>query len=163
MLLNIIEFGMNPQEAVEAPRFDTQHYVSSFDDHEFLPGSLNVESRVSLKTIQELSQKGHKVKVQGEWGTLSAPTVIIYDPKNRCGCGGRRSEAQSLRCRLVTNNILNKRSPPNETLYKKERVLAVVTLILVFATQGVASAPVLPNPVLYFHRSGVCSKPAASR
>jgi gamma-glutamyltranspeptidase / glutathione hydrolase len=88
VLLNIIEFGMNPQEAVEAPRFDTQHYVSSFDDHEFLPGSLNVESRVSLKTIQELSQKGHKVKVQGEWGTLSAPTVITYDPKSGVAAAG---------------------------------------------------------------------------
>jgi len=88
VLLNIVEFGMNPQEAVEAPRFDTQHYVSSFDDHEFLPGSLNVESRVSLKTIQELSEKGHKVKVQGEWGTLSAPTVIIYDPKNGVAAAG---------------------------------------------------------------------------
>jgi gamma-glutamyltranspeptidase / glutathione hydrolase len=88
VLLNIIEFGMNPQEAVEAPRFDTQHYVSSFDDHEFLPGSLNVESRVSLKTIQELSQKGHKVKVQGEWGTLSAPTVITYDPKTGVAAAG---------------------------------------------------------------------------
>jgi len=88
VLLNIIEFGMNPQEAVEAPRFDTQHYVSSFDDHEFVPGSLNVESRVSLKTIQELSQKGHKVKVQGEWGTLSAPTVIIYDPKTGVASAG---------------------------------------------------------------------------
>ena len=88
VLLNIIEFGMNPQEAVEAPRFDTQHYVSSFDDHEFLPGSLNVESRVNLKTIQELSDKGHKVKVQGEWGTLSAPTVVIYDPKNGVASAG---------------------------------------------------------------------------
>ncbi len=88
VLLNIIEFGMNPQEAVEAPRFDTQHYVSSFDDHEFLPGSLNVESRVGLKTIQELSQKGHKVKVQGEWGTLSAPTVITYDPKTGVAAAG---------------------------------------------------------------------------
>jgi len=88
VLLNVIEFGMNPQEAVEAPRFDTQHYVSSFDDHEFLPGSLNVESRVNLKTIQELSQKGHKVKVQAEWGTLSAPTVIIYDPKNGVAAAG---------------------------------------------------------------------------
>ncbi|HEU4769843.1 MAG TPA: gamma-glutamyltransferase family protein, partial [Pyrinomonadaceae bacterium] len=82
VLLNVIEFGMNPQEAVEAARFDTQHYVSSFDDHEFLPGSLNVESRVSLKTIQQLSEKGHKVKVQSEWGTLSAPTVIVFDPTN---------------------------------------------------------------------------------
>ena len=88
VLLNIIEFGMNPQEAVEAPRFDTQHYVSSFDDHEFLPGSLNVESRVGLKTIQELSQKGHKVKVQGEWGTLSSPTVITYDPKTGVAAAG---------------------------------------------------------------------------
>ena len=88
VLLNIIEFDMNPQEAVEAPRFDTQHYVSSFDDHEFVPGSLNVESRVSLKAIQELSQKGHKVKVQSDWGTLSAPTVIVYDPKTGVAAGG---------------------------------------------------------------------------
>jgi gamma-glutamyltranspeptidase / glutathione hydrolase len=88
VLLNIIEFDMNPQEAVEAPRFDTQHYVSSFDDHEFLPGSLNIESRVSLKTIQELSGKGHKVKVQSEWGTLSAPTVIVFDPKNGVASAG---------------------------------------------------------------------------
>jgi len=88
VLLNIIEFGMNPQEAVEAPRFDTQHYVSSFDDHEFLPGSLNIESRVGLKAIQELSQKGHKVKVQGEWGTLSSPTVITYDPKTGVAAAG---------------------------------------------------------------------------
>jgi gamma-glutamyltranspeptidase/glutathione hydrolase len=88
VLLNIIEFGMNPQEAVEAPRFDTQHYVSSFDDHEFLPGSLNVESRVSLKIIQELNQRGHKVKVQSEWGTLSAPTVIMYDIRNGVASAG---------------------------------------------------------------------------
>src|SRR6266496_5098830 len=64
VLLNIIEFGMNPQEAVEAARFDTQHYVSSFDDHEFLPGSLNIESRVDEKTIAALRERGHKVKVQ---------------------------------------------------------------------------------------------------
>ncbi len=88
VLLNIIEFDMNPQEAVEAPRFDTQHYVSSFDDHEFVPGSLNIESRVSLKTIKELSSKGHKVKVQSEWGTLSAPTVVIYDLKNGVASAG---------------------------------------------------------------------------
>jgi len=88
VLLNVIEFGMNPQEAVEAPRFDTQHYVSSFDDHEFVPGSLNVEARINSKTIQELSQKGHKVRVQGDWGTLSAPTVIIYDPKNGVASAG---------------------------------------------------------------------------
>ena len=33
---------------------------------------------------------------------------------------------------------------------RKNSMLAVFTLILVFAAQGVASAPALPNPVLYF-------------
>jgi len=88
VFLNIVEFDMNPQEAVEAPRFDTQHYVSSFDDHEFLPGSLNLEARISIKTVQELNEKGHKVRMQSEWGTLSAPTVILYDPKNGVASAG---------------------------------------------------------------------------
>ena len=88
VFLNIVEFDMNPQEAVEAPRFDTQHYVSSFDDHEFLPGSLNLEARISIKTVQELNDKGHKVRMQSEWGTLSAPTVIIYDVKNGVASAG---------------------------------------------------------------------------
>jgi hypothetical protein len=34
--------------------------------------------------------------------------------------------------------------------FTRTTLLAVVTLILVFAVQGVASAPVLPNPILYF-------------
>ncbi len=88
VLLNIIEFGMNPQEAVEAPRFDTQHYVSSFDDHEFLPGSLNIESRVDEKTINDLKARGHKVTVQAAFGTLSAPTVIVYDARTGVSSAG---------------------------------------------------------------------------
>lgn len=88
VMLNIIQFGMSPQEAVEAPRFDTQHYVSSFDDHEFLAGSLNVESRIDQKTIELLKARGHKVKVQTAWGTLSSPTVIIYNPENGVSSAG---------------------------------------------------------------------------
>ncbi len=88
VFLNIIEFGMNPQEAVEAPRFDTQHYVSSFDDHEFLPGSLNVEARIGAAVIDELKKKNHKVKVQSDWGTLSSPTVILYDGSNGVSSAG---------------------------------------------------------------------------
>ena len=88
VLLNIIEFGMNPQEAVEAPRFDTQHYVSSFDNHEFLPGVLNVESRIPADVISQLGNRGHKLKVQSDWGTGSSPTVIMYDTKSGVISGG---------------------------------------------------------------------------
>lgn len=88
VLLNIIAFGMNPQEAVEAARFDTQHYVSSFDDHEFLPASLNVEARIAETIVAELKARGHKVTVQTAWGTLSAPTVIVYDTRTGVSSAG---------------------------------------------------------------------------
>jgi gamma-glutamyltranspeptidase/glutathione hydrolase len=88
VFLNVVEFGMNPQEAVEAPRFDTQHLVSSFDDHSFLPGSLNVESRFAEATVRELERRGHRVKVQSAYGTLSAPTVIVYDQQTGVISGG---------------------------------------------------------------------------
>ncbi|HEV8587518.1 MAG TPA: gamma-glutamyltransferase family protein [Pyrinomonadaceae bacterium] len=88
VLLNIIEFGMNPQESVEAPRFDTQHYVSSFDNHEFLAGVLNVESRIPAEVISQLNALGHKIKTQSAWGTGSSPTVIMYDVKSGVISGG---------------------------------------------------------------------------
>ena len=88
VLLNVIEFGMNPQEAVEAPRFDTQHYVSSFDNHEFLAGVLNVESRIPAEVIKSLDARGHKIKIQSAWGTGSSPTVIMYDVKSGVISGG---------------------------------------------------------------------------
>ncbi|HYN85142.1 MAG TPA: gamma-glutamyltransferase family protein, partial [Pyrinomonadaceae bacterium] len=88
VFFNVVEFGMNPQEAVEAARFDTQHLVSSFDDHAFLPGSLNVESRVAEPVVKELEARGHKVKVQQPWGTLSAPTVIVYDARTGVSSAG---------------------------------------------------------------------------
>jgi gamma-glutamyltranspeptidase/glutathione hydrolase len=88
VFLNIVEFGMNPQEAVEAPRFDTLHLVSSFDDHSFVPGSLNVEARFPEEIIKELKARGHKLKVQSAWGTLSSPTVIVYNPQTGVAAAG---------------------------------------------------------------------------
>ena len=78
VLLNIVEFGMNVQEAVEAPRFQTLHFVSSFDDHRFNPGALNLEDRIGKDVMAELSARGHKVESQSAWGNPSAPTVIMF-------------------------------------------------------------------------------------
>jgi gamma-glutamyltranspeptidase/glutathione hydrolase len=77
VLLNIIEFGMSVQEAVEAPRFQTLHLVSSFDDHRFNPGVLNLEDRITKQVADELGARGHKVDMQSAWGNPSAPTVIM--------------------------------------------------------------------------------------
>ena len=76
VLLNIIEFGMSPQEAVEAPRFQTEHFYSSFGNHEFTPGKVNLEGRIPKSTADRLTALGHSVTVTGEWSNASAPTVI---------------------------------------------------------------------------------------
>ena len=78
VLLNIIDFGMTPQEAVESPRFQTEHFYSSFANHEFVPGKLNVEGRMPRRTIEALMALGHRVNVSGEWSNGSAPTVIQF-------------------------------------------------------------------------------------
>jgi gamma-glutamyltranspeptidase / glutathione hydrolase len=78
VLLNILEFGMSPQEAVEAPRFQTEHFYSSFAFHEFVPGKLNVEGRVPKATTDKLAEMGHKVTVTRDWSNASAPTVIQF-------------------------------------------------------------------------------------
>jgi gamma-glutamyltranspeptidase/glutathione hydrolase len=76
VLLNIIDFGMAPQEAVEAARFQTEHFYSSFANHEFVPGKLNLESRIPKPVAEKLTALGHRVSVTGEWSNASAPTVI---------------------------------------------------------------------------------------
>lgn len=78
VLLNVIEFGMNVQEAVEAPRFQTLHLVSSFDDHRFNAGVLNMEDRIDKSVADSLTSRGHKLEVQRAWGNPSAPTVIMF-------------------------------------------------------------------------------------
>ena len=82
VLLNIVEFGMNVQEAVEAPRFETLHLVSSFDDHRFNPGVLNLEDRIPTVVVEPLKSRGHKVTLQTAWGNPSAPTVIMFNPRS---------------------------------------------------------------------------------
>ncbi len=77
VLLNILDFGMTPQEAVESPRFQTEHFYASFDFHEFSPGVVSLEGRLPRDTIQRMIALGHHVKIGGEWSNTSAPVVIL--------------------------------------------------------------------------------------
>jgi gamma-glutamyltranspeptidase/glutathione hydrolase len=76
VILNLIEFGITPQEAVEAPRFQTEAFYSSFAMHEFIPGKLNLDSRIPQATADKLRTIGHVVTVTGSWSNASAPIVI---------------------------------------------------------------------------------------
>ncbi|MBM3724441.1 MAG: gamma-glutamyltransferase family protein [Acidobacteria bacterium] len=76
VLLNIIDFGMAAQDAAEAPRFQTEHFYSSFATHEFSPGKVNLEGRLGKAAVEDLKARGHRITVTGDWSNGSAPTVI---------------------------------------------------------------------------------------
>ncbi len=77
VLLNILEFGMTPQQAVEAPRFQTEHFYASFGFHQFTPGRVALEGRISAATARRMEQMGHKVELAGDYSNASAPVVIL--------------------------------------------------------------------------------------
>ena len=53
---------MEIQSAIEAPRFATFSFPSSFEPHSYFPGRLNLESRISRETGEALAGFGHKVE-----------------------------------------------------------------------------------------------------
>jgi gamma-glutamyltranspeptidase/glutathione hydrolase len=72
--LNHVVFGMNLQEAIDAPAFHTDHFPSSFYPREALPGSLSIEARAEKTVIAGLRDRGHEITVSPPWslGRISA-------------------------------------------------------------------------------------------
>ena len=60
-LLNVVVFGMDLQEAVEQPRVGTLSFPNSFEPHAYMPGRINLESRLAAETGDQLAARGHDV------------------------------------------------------------------------------------------------------
>lgn len=83
--LNVVEFGMSLQEAVEAPTFWTQHFPSSFYPRSAEPGSLCAETRVPKRVRDALAARGHKVTAVGAWSGGNTLAASI-DPESGVLC-----------------------------------------------------------------------------
>ncbi|HEY2443781.1 MAG TPA: gamma-glutamyltransferase family protein [Streptosporangiaceae bacterium] len=73
-LLNHVHFGMNLQQAIDAPAFHTRHFPSSFYPRESEPLAVDVEERAGPEVIAALRARGHQVDVRPPWslGRISA-------------------------------------------------------------------------------------------
>lgn len=67
VFLNHVVFGMPVQEAIEAARFSSVHFPSSFYPHHATPGGLRVEGRFADAVVAELGRRGHAVTVEDDW------------------------------------------------------------------------------------------------
>ena len=91
--LNHVVYGMNLQEAIDAPAAHTDHFPSSFYPRQSLPRSLAVESRVGADVVAGLRARGHEVSVRPPWslGRLSAVSRsggMLYAAANPRGMQG---------------------------------------------------------------------------
>lgn len=81
--LNIVEFGMDLQLAVEVPRFSTFSFPNSFYPHDYHPGLLRLEKRINPEVIRALEEKGHRVEMWPEWAWKAGGIcAILIDRKN---------------------------------------------------------------------------------
>jgi gamma-glutamyltranspeptidase/glutathione hydrolase len=89
VFLNVHLFGMEAQEAVEAPRTASYSFPSSFEPHAYHPGRLNLEGRIDRLTGETLAGLGHKVEWWPEWTWLAgAVCTIIADQESGVLKGG---------------------------------------------------------------------------
>jgi gamma-glutamyltranspeptidase/glutathione hydrolase len=82
VLLNIFVHGMDVQSAIEAPRFASYSYPSSFAPYDYYPGRLSVEGRYPEAVTAELTRRGHKIERWPDWNWLAgAVCAIRSNPK----------------------------------------------------------------------------------
>jgi gamma-glutamyltranspeptidase/glutathione hydrolase len=96
VLLNIIDFGLDVQAAIEAPRVNSLHPVSSFDNHRPQPGVLEAESSLPPAVLKELEARGHVLRIRPPFGISTGVVAAGIDPATgrlRGGADLRRERA----------------------------------------------------------------------
>jgi gamma-glutamyltranspeptidase/glutathione hydrolase len=85
ILIGVVDFSLDIQEAVNAPRFHQQ----------WLPDEILVEDRLSPDTMNLLRSKGHKLNVRHFWGDGEC---IMVDPKTgeRLGASDGRNNGKAV-------------------------------------------------------------------
>jgi len=86
LLLNFIEYGSLPDQAVTAPRFATSHHEDSFDPDSNRQrtsgeaGSIMINDTISQVVRVQLSQRGHQVEAQTD--PVGDPVMLYINPES---------------------------------------------------------------------------------
>jgi gamma-glutamyltranspeptidase/glutathione hydrolase len=94
VFLNVVIFGMRPQEAVEAPRVGSRSFPDSFWPHPSFPGLLQAEGRIPSDVANALADLGHRVESWPPWEWRAGAVCAIAvgaDGALMAGADPRRS------------------------------------------------------------------------
>ncbi len=96
VLLNIVVFGMDPQQAVDAPRFQSFNFPDSFAPHIYKPGTIGLELPLYQSVGKQLQAMGYKIEVGDTWDNkYGAANAIIRDPDTGHLTGGADPREES--------------------------------------------------------------------
>jgi len=90
--LNIVEFGMTPQEAAEAANFNSYQMRSSFDKHESQPGRIVLNVAMPQWVRKELALRGYKLEFEER--TSGPINAIMIDQENGSFWGGSSNHGE---------------------------------------------------------------------
>ncbi|MCY4595652.1 MAG: gamma-glutamyltransferase family protein [Bryobacterales bacterium] len=76
-LLNVLEFDMDIQSALDAPLIQILDFPPSFFPREVHPGVMRVETRMDPETVEGLKALGHRVQPSGPWSIGDATAVMV--------------------------------------------------------------------------------------
>ncbi|MBR7743357.1 gamma-glutamyltransferase [Phycicoccus sp. BSK3Z-2] len=93
LLLRHLGLGMPLQEAIDAPAWHTTSFPGSFWPRGSEPGVLVVEDRVPADVRDDLSARGHDVRVAGGW-SLGRLCAVSRDPDGMLRAGANPRGAQ---------------------------------------------------------------------
>ena len=79
LVLDLIDFGQTPAQAVRAPRFLTDHFLGSFRQTPPKLGSLAIDPAVGEEVLSELRSRGHRISVKKP--PFAAPSLLRIDPR----------------------------------------------------------------------------------
>lgn len=79
MLADLIDFGMEPQQATEATKW--WHHPGTVEVEQEEPQALVLEPRVPVWVREELERRGHAVKLGPDW-TAGSHKIIVRHPES---------------------------------------------------------------------------------
>ena len=90
VVINMVDFGMNPQEALDAARFSIGSGTAG--------GAVNLEEGITMDTMSALSRMGHVVnpRTGSSRGAFGKGQIITRDPETGVLCGGSSPRADGM-------------------------------------------------------------------
>ena len=90
--LNVVEWGMTPQQAVEAPNINSYQMRSSFGQHESRPGRMLINSSTPMETRSALQAMGYTLQVGDR--TSGPINAIMLDTRHHTMWGGSSNNGE---------------------------------------------------------------------